>query len=69
VHDVAQRPTIAHKRRMLSCFQYQPPLIRFNQDAKSFAIGEFSTRPRFDLMADDFRAAQSIGQPPLSRRR
>src|SRR5215470_13511213 len=56
IHEATERPTIAHKRRTPSYFEYQPPPLRLSQDTAALNIGKFSTRPSVDLMIYDFGA-------------
>jgi hypothetical protein len=55
-HEATERPTIAHKRRTPSYFEYQPPPVRVNQTAEPLHLGKFATRPGVDLMIYDFGA-------------
>ena len=60
LHQATERPTIAHKRRTPSSFEYQPPPLRTSGDGEPFAIGSFATRPTVDLMIYDFGAVSVI---------
>src|SRR6266576_6648520 len=66
IHQVTERPTIAHKRRTPSYFEYQPPPLRFSQDAEPLAIGKFVTRPSVELMIYDFGAVAVIYALPIT---
>src|SRR5438874_6610771 len=66
VHEITERPTIAHKRRTPSYFEYQPPPVRFSQDAEPLAIGKFVTRPSVELMIYDFGAVAVIYALPIT---
>jgi hypothetical protein len=59
-HEATERPTIAHKRRTPSYFEYQPPPVRVSQTAESLRLGELSTRPGVELMIYDFGAVAVI---------
>jgi hypothetical protein len=59
-HEATKRPTIAHKRRTPSYFEYQPPPVRVSQTAESLRLGELSTRPGVELMIYDFGAVAVI---------
>jgi hypothetical protein len=65
VHETTERPTIAHKRRTPSYFEYQPPPVRFSQDAEPVKLGAFATRPGVDLMIYDFGAVAVIYALPI----
>ena len=65
VHETTERPTIAHKRRTPSYFEYQPPPVRFSQDAEPLNLGAFATRPGVDLMIYDFGAVAVIYALPI----
>lgn len=56
IHQTTARPTIAHKRRTPSYFEYQPPPLRTSRDTEPFSFGKFITRPSVDLMIYDFGA-------------
>src|SRR5262245_25942133 len=56
MQQVTERPTIAHKRRTPSYFEYQPPPLRTSRTSEPFTIGKFVTGPMVDLMLYDFGA-------------
>jgi len=56
IDEATERPTIAHKRRTPSYFEFQPPPLRVNRDAQSFRVGKFATRRSLDVMVYDFGA-------------
>ncbi len=56
IHETTERPSIAHKRRTPSYFEFQPPPLRVSRDAELFQIGKFTTRPSLDVMVYDFGA-------------
>jgi hypothetical protein len=56
IHETTERPTIAHKRRTPSYFEFHTPPLRISRDAESFTIGKFATRPSLDVMVYDFGA-------------
>src|SRR5581483_8574860 len=64
-HEASQRPTIAHKRRTPSYFEYQPPPLRLSQGAQSIAFGKFATRPGADLTIYDFGAVSVVYTVPI----
>ena len=64
-HETTERPTIAHKRRTPSYFEYQPPPVRVNQTAEPLRLGNFATRPGVDLMIYDFGAVAVIYALPI----
>jgi hypothetical protein len=64
-HETTERPTIAHKRRTPSYFEYQPPPVRVNQTAEPLRLGKFATRPGVDLMIYDFGAVAVIYALPI----
>jgi hypothetical protein len=66
IHETTERPTIAHKRRTPSYFEYQPPPLRFSQDAEVLNIGKFTTRPSVDVMIHDFGAVAVIYALPIA---
>src|ERR687892_2795963 len=59
IHETTERPTIAHKRRTPSYFEFQPPPLRVSRDAESLAVGKYATRPSLDLVAYDFGAVSA----------
>lgn len=61
----SDRPTIAHKRRTPSSFEYQPPPLRTSSAAASFRLGKFLTRTTVDLMVYDFGAVSVIYMIPI----
>jgi hypothetical protein len=56
IQQATERPTIAHKRRTPSYFEYQPPPLRTSRDSQPFAVGKFATGSIIDLMIYDFGA-------------
>jgi hypothetical protein len=56
IQQATERPTIAHKRRTPSYFEYQPPPLRTSRDSEPFTIGKFVTGSLVDLMIYDFGA-------------
>lgn len=66
VHEITERPTIAHKRRTPSYFEYQPPPVRFSQESESVVVGKFATRTTVELMLYDFGAVAIIYGLPLT---
>jgi hypothetical protein len=65
IHEATERPTIAHKRRTPSYFEFQPPPLRVSRDAERFKIGKFATRPSLDVMVYDFGAVAVIYALPV----
>jgi hypothetical protein len=65
VQETTQRPSIRHKRRTPSYFEYQPPPLRVNRDAATFTIGRYETRPNVDVMVYDFGAVAVIYAIPI----
>jgi hypothetical protein len=65
IHQATERPTIAHKRRTPSYFEYQPPPLRTSHDIQSFTIGKFTTRPSVDLTIYDFGAVSVVYTLPI----
>jgi hypothetical protein len=65
IHQATERPTIAHKRRTPSYFEYQPPPLRTSRDIHSFTIGKFTTRPSVDLTIYDFGAVSVVYTLPI----
>jgi len=65
IHQVTERPTIAHKRRTPSYFEYQPPPLRTSRDTEPFVVGKFMTRSSVDLMIYDFGAVSVIYTLPI----
>jgi len=65
IHETTERPSIAHKRRTPSYFEYQPAPLRVSQDAGSLSVGKFATRPSVDLMIYDFGAVAVIYALPI----
>ena len=66
VHEITERPTIAHKRRTPSYFEYQPPPVRFSQESEPVVIGQFATRSTVELMLYDFGAVTIIYALPIT---
>lgn len=60
VREATQRPSIRHKRRTPSYFEYQPPPLRVSSDSDPIALGSFATRRGYDIMAYDFGAVAVI---------
>jgi hypothetical protein len=56
IHQATERPTIAHKRRTPSYFEYQPPPLRTSRESEPFRVGKFATGSIVDLMIYDFGA-------------
>lgn len=65
IHQATERPTIAHKRRTPSYFEYQPPPLRMSQDSETFTVSKFATRPSVDVMIYDFGAVSVIYTLPI----
>lgn len=65
VHETTERPTIAHKRRTPSYFEYQPPPLRVSRDVEPLTVGRFTTRPSLDLMVYDFGAVAVVYALPI----
>src|SRR5918996_4898498 len=65
IHETTERPTIAHKRRTPSYFEFQPPPLRVSRDAEQFKIGKFATRSSLDVMLYDFGAVAVIYALPV----
>lgn len=66
IHETTKRPTIAHKRRTPSYFEYQPPPLHLSQDGETLGIGRFATRPGVDLMIYDFGAIAVVYTLPIA---
>jgi hypothetical protein len=66
IHQITERPTIAHKRRTPSSFEYKPPPLRTSGAGEAFKLAKFVTRPTFDLMIYDFGAVSVIYTIPVS---
>jgi hypothetical protein len=60
IAHATERPTIAHKRRTPSYFEYQPPPLRTSRESEPYPIGKFTTRSSVDLMIYDFGAVSVI---------
>ena len=56
VQETTERPTIAHKRRTPSYFEFQPPPLRMSQETEAVSVGKFVTRSNVELMIYDFGA-------------
>lgn len=65
IHQATERPTIAHKRRTPSSFEYQPPPLRTSHDTKPFAVGRYVSRSSVDLMIYDFGSVSVIYTLPI----
>lgn len=65
IHQATDRPTIAHKRRTPSYFEYQPSPVRTSRDTEPLAVGKFATRSNVDLMIYDFGAVSAIYTLPI----
>ena len=63
--EETERPTIAHKRRTPSYFEYQPPPLRMSQDTKPISVGKFATRASSEVMIYDFGAVAVIYSLPI----
>jgi hypothetical protein len=66
IHQTTERPTIAHKRRTPSSFEYQPPPLRTSSAADPLTLGKFITRSSVDLMIYDFGAVSVVYTVPLT---
>ncbi len=66
IHQGTDRPSITHKRRTPSSFEYQPPPLRTSSETHALPIGKFVTRPSVDLMIYDFGAVSVIYSIPIS---
>lgn len=69
IHQTTARPTIAHKRRTPSYFEYQPPPLRTSRDTERFSFGKFAARQSVDLMIYDFGAISVTYTIPIDGRR
>ena len=56
IQQGTERPTIAHKRRTPSYFEYQPAPLRTSRASEPFTVGKFATGSLVDLMIYDFGA-------------
>ncbi len=65
IHQATERPSIAHKRRTPSYFEYQPPPLRTSRDTEPFVVGKLMTRSSVDLMIYDFGAVSVIYALPI----
>ena len=65
IHQATARPTIAHKRRTPSYFEYQPPPLRISRESEPFTIGKFTTGLGVDLMIYDFGAVSVSYNLPI----
>jgi hypothetical protein len=65
VREITQRPSIRHKRRTPSYFEFQPPPLQVSRDGESLTVGRFATRPNLDLMAYDFGAVSAVYALPI----
>jgi hypothetical protein len=65
IQQTTERPTIAHKRRTPSYFEYQPPPLRTSRAVDPFSIGRFSTTKAVDLMIYDFGAVSVTYTLPI----
>jgi hypothetical protein len=66
VHEITERPTIAHKRRTPSYFEYQPPPVRFSQESEAVVISKFATRSTVELTLYDFGAVAIVYALPIA---
>src|SRR5689334_399272 len=64
-HEESERPTIGHKRRTPSYFDYQPPPLRLSQDTQPIVFGRFATRTGADLTIYDFGAVSVVYTVPI----
>jgi len=67
-HEESQRPTIAHKHRTPSYFEYQPPPLRLSQDTPAIVFGKFATRAGADVTIYDFGAVSVVYTVPIEGR-
>src|SRR5919106_6912996 len=65
IQETTERPTITHKRRTPSYFEFQPPPLRVSRDAEPFKVGKFATRQSLDVMVYDFGAVAVIYALPV----
>jgi hypothetical protein len=66
IREATERPTIAHKRRTPSYFEYQPPPLRTSREIEPLTVGRFVTRSTADLMIYDFGAVSVIYSLPIN---
>jgi hypothetical protein len=63
--EAARRPSIRHKRRTPTYFEYEPAPLAVSRDADSVAVAKFATRPSVELVLYDFGAVAAIYALPL----
>lgn len=66
IRENTRRPSIRHKKRTPSYFEYQPPPLRVSREADAIGIGRFTTSTALDLMVYDFGAIAVIYALPLA---
>jgi hypothetical protein len=66
IAETTRRPSIRHKRRTPSYFEYQPAPLRVSRDAEPIPIGRFATGTTLELMVYDFGAVAVIYSLPLA---
>jgi len=65
IHETTERPSIGHRRRTPSYFEFQPPPLRVSQEAESLTLGSFRTRRSLELRVYDFGAVAVTYSVPL----
>jgi hypothetical protein len=64
--ETTRRPSIRHKRRTPSYFEYEPAPLAVSRDTDSVAVATFATRPTVELVVHDFGAVAAIYALPIA---
>jgi hypothetical protein len=65
IGEATRRPSIRHKRRTPTYFEYEPAPLAVIREAESAAVAGFATRPSVELVLYDFGAVAAIYALPL----
>jgi len=65
IGEATRRPSIRHKRRTPTYFEYEPAPLAVSRDTQSVAVARFATRPTVDVVLYDFGAVAAIYALPL----
>jgi hypothetical protein len=64
--DATRRPSIRHKRRTPTYFEYEPAPLAVSRDAGSVGVAKFATLPTVELVLYDFGAVAAIYALPIA---
>jgi hypothetical protein len=65
IHAATRRPSIRHKRRTPTYFEYEPAPLCVSRDGEAIGVGRFATRAASDLVIYDFGAVAVVYAVPI----